>query len=153
MNLKTQRRLAAELLGCGINRVWIDPTYIEDVADAITRDDIRAAINDGKIIALRVRGISRGRIRHRQVRKKKGRRKGAGSREGTAKARNPKKEVWMKTIRSIRKLLEELRDAAKIDKRTYREYYLKAKGGMFKSRAHVLSHIKASGKLKEEFKP
>ena len=150
MNLRTQRRIAAEILKCGINRVWIDPTYMEDIADAITRSDIRGAISDGKIKALRVRGISRGRTRYKAGQRRKGRRKGVGSRKGSAKARAPKKEIWMKTIRSIRMLLRELRDAGKIDRRTYREYYLKSKGGMFKSRAHVLSHIKSGGRLKEE---
>lgn len=152
MNLRTQRRVAAEILDCGINRVWIDPTYMEDVADAITRSDIRGAISDGKIRALRIRGTSRGRIRYKAGQRKKGRRKGVGRRKGSAKARTPKKEVWMKTIRGIRRLLRELRDAGKIDKRTYRNYYLKSKGGMFKSRAHVLSHIKTGGKLKKESK-
>jgi large subunit ribosomal protein L19e len=152
MNLKNQRRIAAELLDCGVNRVWIDPTYMEDVADAITRDDIRGAINDGKIKALRVRGTSRGRIRSRLAQKSKGRRKGMGSRKGTANARRPKKEAWMSTIRSIRSQLGELRDSGKITKRTYREYYLKAKGGMFKSRAHVISRIKTEGKVKTEEK-
>jgi len=144
--------MAAELLGCGANRVWIDPTYMEDVADAITRDDIRAAINDGKIRKLRVQGTSRGRIRYLKAQKKKGRRKGMGSRMGTKKARNPKKEAWMRTIRAVRKQLKELRDTGRINKRTYREYYMKSKGGMFRSRAHVISHIKSSGKFKEEAK-
>ena len=144
--------MAAQLLKCGVHRVWIDPTYVEDVADAITRSDVRAAISDGKIRAIRVRGTSKGRIRYKLGQKKKGRRKGVGSREGSAKARTPKKETWMKTIRSIRKLLNDLRDTGRIDKRTYREYYLKSKGGMFKSRAYVLSHIKTAGKLKEEKK-
>jgi large subunit ribosomal protein L19e len=142
--------MAAELLGIGVSRVWIDPTYMEDVADAITRSDVRGAIADGKIRASRVRGTSRARIRHKLGQKKKGRRKGVGSRRGSAKARTPKKETWMKTIRSVRKVLNELKEAGKIDRRTYREYYSKSKGGMFKSRAHVLSHIKSSGKLKEE---
>jgi large subunit ribosomal protein L19e len=152
LNLKSQRRIAAEILDCGVTRVWIDPTYMEDVADAITRDDIRAAINDGKIRALRVRGTSRGRTRYRLNQKRKGRRKGMGSRKGSWKARTPKKEAWMSAIRSIRTMLKQLRDTERIDRRTYREYYLKAKGGMFRSKAHALSHIKTAGKLKEEAK-
>jgi large subunit ribosomal protein L19e len=150
MNLRTQRRIAAELLDCGVTRVWIDPTYADDVADAITRDDIRAAINDGKIKALRIKGASRGRTRYRLNQKRKGRRKGMGSRKGSWKARTPKKEAWMSAIRSIRTLLRQLKDTERIDRRTYREYYLKAKGGMFRSKAHVLSHLKTAGKMKEE---
>ena len=34
MDLKYQKRVAAELLKCGENRVWIDPNKAEDVAEA-----------------------------------------------------------------------------------------------------------------------
>ena len=47
MDLKNQKRMAAEILDCGYNRVWIDPNRAEDVADAITRADIRTAIASG----------------------------------------------------------------------------------------------------------
>ena len=47
MDLKNQKRMAADILGCGESRVWIDPNRIEDVADAITRADIRKAIDAG----------------------------------------------------------------------------------------------------------
>ena len=36
MNLTTQRRLAADILKVGLNRVWIDPEQIEEVSRAIT---------------------------------------------------------------------------------------------------------------------
>ncbi|ENN96186.1 50S ribosomal protein L19e, partial [Methanocaldococcus villosus KIN24-T80] len=37
MNLTVQRRLAAKILKCGLDRVWIDPEHIEDVKMAMTR--------------------------------------------------------------------------------------------------------------------
>jgi large subunit ribosomal protein L19e len=55
----------------------------------------------------------------------------------------------MQAIRPIRKKLKELRDEGKIDTRTYRKYYLQAKGGVFKSRPHLVSHMRAEGILKE----
>jgi large subunit ribosomal protein L19e len=55
----------------------------------------------------------------------------------------------MRTIRSIRRKLRELRDSGKIDASVYRKYYLKAKGGQFKSRPHLESHLKSEGVLKE----
>ena len=150
MNLKNQRRMAAEILNCGINRVWLDPSYAEDISDAITRDDVRAAINDGKILALRTVGVSRGRTRYKKAQRKKGRRRGVGSRRGASNARRPDKETWMRNIRIIRRTLRELRDSHKIETKVYRTYYRKAKGGMFRSRAHLLSHLKTEGRLKEE---
>jgi large subunit ribosomal protein L19e len=150
MNLRNQRRMAAEILGCGVHRVWIDPNRIEDMADAITRADIRTAIDSGTIRALPRAGTSKSRIRYAHGQKVKGRRRGPGSRKGSTGARNPRKRIWIRAIRPIRAVLKELREEEKISRPVYREFYLKAKGGMFKSRQHLISHLKTEGHLKEE---
>ena len=150
MDLKNQRRLASEILGCGQNRVWIDPTHMEDVAEAITRSDIRALINSKAIKAKQKAGISRGRARYKQEQKRKGKRRGHGSRKGTKKARTPKKRAWINTIRPIRAQLMEYRSQGKIDSATYRRLYRRAKGGMFRSKARLEAHLKSEGLLKEK---
>jgi large subunit ribosomal protein L19e len=142
--------MAAEILKCGLNRVWIDPNRMEEVADAITREDVRAAIRSGTIRKLPVRGQSRGRIRYRAAQKKKGRRRGPGSRKGARGARSPKKARWVRTIRALRRVLKELRDEGKLDRSVYRVQYLRAKGGMYRSKAHLLQHLRAEGYLVEE---
>jgi large subunit ribosomal protein L19e len=149
MNLKNQRRMAAELLKCGVNRVWVDPNRSEDISDAITRADVRILINSGAIAARQKKGVSRGRAEFEKAQKRKGRQTGHGSRRGRKGARKPSKERWMQAIRPIRVKLKELRDTGKIDRATYRTYYLKAKGGVFKSRSHLISHLKSEDILKE----
>ncbi len=149
MDLKNQRRMAAEILDCGENRVWIDPNRAEDLSDAITRADIRTAIESGTIKALPKAGISQGRTRYNKAQRKKGRQRGPGSRKGRAGARSPTKRDWIQTIRPLRAELRELRDSGKISKHIYREFYMKAKGGVFKSRAHLLTHLKSEGHLQE----
>lgn len=149
MNLKNQRRLASELLKCGVNRVWIDPNRTDDTTDAITRGDIRVLINSGAIAARQKKGVSRGRAKFELAQRKKGRQRGQGSRRGKKGARKPSKEIWMQAIRPMRRKLKELRDTGKIDTRTYRSYYMKAKGGQFKNRPHMESHMRAEGILKE----
>jgi large subunit ribosomal protein L19e len=149
MNLKNQRRVASELLKCGVNRVWIDPNKTDDTTDAITRGDIRVLINSGAITARQKKGVSRGRAKFELAQRKKGRQRGPGSRRGKKGARKPSKEIWMQAIRPMRRKLKELRDTGKIDTRTYRSYYMKAKGGQFKSRPHMESHMRAEGILKE----
>ena len=149
MNLKNQRRIAAELLKCGVNRVWIDPNKADDASDAITRGDVRTLIASGTISAKQKRGISRGRAEYTRAQKRKGRQTGHGSRRGRKGARKPKKERWIQAIRPIRRRLKELRDTGKIDPATYRKYYLQAKGGVFKSRPHLESHMRTEGVLKE----
>lgn len=149
MDLKNQKRMAAAILNCGETRVWIDPNRIEDVADAITRADIRTAIESGTIRALPKKGISRGRTRYRLAQRSKGRRRGPGSRKGTSGARTPTKRDWIQTIRPIRAELKGLRDNGKISRKVYREFYMKAKGGQFKSRKNLISHLQMAGYLKE----
>ena len=152
MDLKNQKRMAAELLNCGVNRVWIDPDpdNMKTVADAITRNDIRVMINWGLIKAKQKRGISSGRRKKQAAQKKKGRQRGPGSRKGAKYARTPKKRAWIRRIRPLRARLRELRADGVLDTRTYRKYYRQAKGGMFKSRAHLDTQLKIHGIIKEE---
>ena len=149
-DLKNQRRLAAEILKCGENRVWIDPTKEEEVQDCITRGDIRNAIESGMIKAKPKAGTSKGRIRYAAKQKASGKRKGPGSRKGTANARVPSKRAWIATIRPIRDELKQLRAEGKITPSVYRMYYRKAKGGVYKSRSHLRMHMISAGYLKEE---
>jgi len=151
-NLKNQRRLAADILKCGVHRVRIACTKdnVEDIADAKLRDDIRELISQGIITKKQKKGVSRGRARHRMAQKKKGRRRGQGSREGAKYARLPKKDRWMRTIRSIRTELRILREKGDISVSNYRKYYRRAKGGMFRSRAHLRSHLIMDGAMKTE---
>ena len=149
MELKTQRRLAAKILGIGVNRVWIDPERTADVSTAITRADIERFIHDGTIRARPERGVSRGRARLRLLKRKKGRRRGIGSRKGAARARMPKKERWIRTVRSLRASLQEFRKKRVIDTKQYRRLYRMVKGGSFRSKAHLRAYLKEHGILKE----
>ncbi len=151
MDVKYQKRLAADILKCGVNRVWIDDTMLDEVIEAITRDDIRKLISSGAIRKKPVNGVSRGRYRYLSEQRRKGRRKGPGSRKGHKYARTPKKEQWMKKIRAIRHELKHMRDEGYIDKSVYRKFYLRAKGGTFKNRADLILHLKMAGHLDKDY--
>lgn len=140
-DLANQRRLAAEVMDIGVNRVWLDPEASKDIAAALTREDIRKLIEEGKVDKRDIKGISRGRARKVDEARAYGHRKGHGSRSGAKGARRPKKEQWMKKIRALRNRLKELRDNSAIDVSTYRKLYRKAKGGEYRSRAHLDAHI------------
>jgi large subunit ribosomal protein L19e len=128
----------------------MDHDQLDEIAKAVTKDDIRLLI-DGKAIKSRQKkGISSGRKKFNMLQKKKGRRRGHGSRKGAKYARLPKKELWMKTIRPIRIYLRQLRDDKKINKSIYRKYYMKSKGGEFRSKHHLKTHLISDGILKEE---
>jgi len=149
-DLSNQRRLAAALLKCGEGRVWIDPASQEELADAVTRSDVRSAIKAGVIRRAPIQGVSRARAKQHATEVGKGRHSGPGSRRGTPSSRIPRKERWMRRIRAQRKLLQELRTDRKIPASVYREFYRRAKGGMFRSRAHLIVNLRLAGHLKEE---
>ncbi|MDK2876371.1 MAG: large subunit ribosomal protein L19e [Archaeoglobaceae archaeon] len=141
MDLRIQRRLAAEVLKCGGNRVWFDPEAIEEISTASTKQDIRELIEKGVIKRKAIRGVCRARINRIRLKKRKGRRSGHGSRKGKKTARMPRKRLWILRIRAIRRRLRELKASGQIDKKTYRILYRKAKGGEFRSVAHLNAYI------------
>jgi len=148
-DLRNQRRMAASILKCGIKRVWMDHDRLEEIAKAVTKDDIRILINGKAIKSKQIKGISSGRNKYNKKQREKGRRRGHGSRKGAKYARSPKKEHWMQTIRPIRSYLKTLRDDKQINNSIYRKYYIKAKGGEFRNKQHLKSHLISDGILKE----
>ena len=143
MNLTNQRRMAADILKCGVHRVYIDPDRNEDVFEAVTRGDIRSLINSGAITKLQKKGVSRGRARVRDEQRRKGKRSGQGRRKGTAYARYPRKRQWIDTIRPIRRELRSLRDEGFIDRSVYRTYFRRSKGGMYRNIGHMVSQMRS----------
>ncbi len=142
MSLKSQRRLAAEILKVGQNRVWIDPERIDDVEIAITREEIKKLIHEKAIQSTPEKGVSRSRARLLHRKKKKGLRKGPGKR---SKPKVSKKEIWMKKIRALRRRLRELKETRIITESTYRQFYKMAGSGVFESIAELERRIKAKG--------
>ena len=141
MNLRSQRRLAAEILKVGEGRVWIDPDQIEDVETAITRVEIKRLIHQGTIQAIPKKGVSRARARILKEKKRKGLRRGPGSKSGSAHTRISKKEAWMNKIRTLRKRLRELKTERAITESVYRHLYNMAGGGVFESTTDLERYI------------
>lgn len=149
-DLRNQKRLAASVMKVGASRVRIDPDRNDEVATAVTRGDVRKLVSGGVITAVQKKGVSRGRGRKIASQKAKGRRVGPGSRKGAANARTPRKATWVNRIRALRDELRTLREKGAIDASVYRDYYVRAKGGQFRSRAHLRTHMKTEGALSEE---
>jgi large subunit ribosomal protein L19e len=141
MNLRSQRKLTASVLNCGIHRVWINPERADEVSLAITRAEIRKLIKDNAIKLLPENSQSRGRARVLAEKKKKGRRVGPGSKKGKKYSIVTKKTRWMNRIRAQRKRLVGLRDRRVITVSTYRSLYRKAKGGEFRSVSELERYI------------
>lgn len=145
MSLRSQRRMAAEILGVGEERVWINPEKMEDVEAAITREDIRRLIHEGVIRKVKDKGISRARARIIHEKRRRGKRRGVGSRSGSRRVRTDSDRLWVEKIRVLRRRLRELKENRVISTRVYRQLYLKAKSGVFKSTADLHRYIEVHG--------
>jgi large subunit ribosomal protein L19e len=161
MRLTVQKRLAAEILDCSPKKVWADPERLEEIKEAITKQDLRDLIKRGLIIKKSLPQHSRGRARLNKIQRKKGRSKGLGHRKGKFTARNPKKKLWMANVRTQRALLKELREKGIIERKACAQLLRKVKGGFFRSRRHIklylsehrLLKLKAKAKETKTVKP
>ncbi|MDG6953382.1 MAG: 50S ribosomal protein L19e [Nitrososphaerota archaeon] len=140
MNLKSKRRLAASVLGVGVDRIRFNDEYSDLIQDAITRSTIRGLAGFGAITVAPVKGVSRGRFRSKSEKLKRGR--GAGSTEGSATARNPRKDMWISKVRALRWRLKVAKDRKEITPETYRTLYKQVKGGQVRGVKHLLDLMK-----------
>lgn len=150
VDVRSQRRIAASVLKIGVNRVQIDPELIWDVELALTREDIRKLIADGIIRAKQKKGVSRARAKKRMLQRRKGRRKGHGTRKGKKTARRSGKQNWITKIRPLRRYLKGLRDAGLIDRRDYRQFYLRVKGNSYRNLRHLKLALSEANVLKRK---
>ena len=141
MKLLTQKRISANLLKCGVERVYFNPKYLESIKEAITKSDIRLLISDNVIVRIPKKGVSRVRARKIATQKRKGLRKGKGSKKGTLNATITAKRRWINKVRIQRQFLKELKDKDLLVPGVYRNLYMKSKGGFFRSKRHIQLYI------------
>lgn len=137
--LALQKRLAASVLKVGINKVWLDPDRIDEIKEAITRADIETLIKEGAIKKKPKIGIKRRAGRLRQLRKRKGRRRGAGKKKKFLKK---KKKNYVNRIRKLRSYIKELKERKIIDNEQAAKLRKLAKAGVIKSRKEIDERIK-----------
>ena len=147
-NVKTQKRIAAEVLKIGKTRVWVNPEAAVDVAQAMTRDDVREIVKQGLIQEKPAKSQTRSRAKKRVELKRKRKGVSHGKRRGTAGGRKASKDKWKGKIRSQRRFLKKLKEDKSIDVRTYRKYYLRIKGGNYDTIKQLKESMKTDGVLK-----
>jgi len=130
MNLNSKKNLVARMLGVGKERVAFDPESLEDIEDAVTRDEIRALISQGAIKLKPIKG---------QARRQKKRRAGHGSRKGKKGVRMGKKVKWVRQVRALRKYLKNVKP--NISREMYWKLYRKIKGGEIRTVARLKEAI------------
>lgn len=134
LKLDLQKRLAAELLKCGVHRVRFDTERLDEIVEAITREDVKRLIKDRAVYKEQKKGISKARVRERK-------KHGPGSRKGGKYSRISRKELWMVRVRAQRKKLKQLREKKLITRNVYRKIYKMLKAGAFKSIASMMEYL------------
>ena len=144
-----QKRLAADVLKCGNDRVRLDPSQMEEITKAITKYDVRKLISKGLIMKVPAVGTSRVRARKIHAQKQKGRRRGSGSRKGSKGSRVQFKKTWMATVRIQREFLNKIKYKGLITHDVYKQLYVKITGRFFRSITHLKLFINEQHLIKK----
>ena len=136
VNLKAKKQLVARMYKVGVNRVMFDSDHLDDIADAITRDNIRSLFTANTIRIEPIKGASRGRAKIKKIQKKK-RGVKQGSKKGRKGARVCKKEVYVIKVRALRYRLKIAKDRKEITNTEFWDLYKKIGGNTVRNIAHL----------------
>ena len=136
VNLKAKKRLAARVTGVGVHRIRFDTDHLDDIADAITRENIRSLITANTIKIKSFTGTSKGRAHEKKAQKNK-RGTTQGSKQGRKGARVGKKEVYVAKVRSLRRLLKIAKDRKDLTNPEFWALYKKVGGNTVRNKAHL----------------
>ncbi len=144
VNLRTKKQLISRVVGVGVHRIKLDSEHLDDIADAITRNNVQSLITAGRIKIKPVHGTSRGRAQLKRIQKKKRGIK-TGSKKGKANARLHKKEKYMIKVRALRYRLKISKERKEITNKDFWMVYKKIQGNTIRNSAHlreIVSEIK-----------
>lgn len=136
VNLRAKKKLVSRVLGVGVHRVRFDADHLDDVADAITRENIRSLITANTIKVKPIVGTSRGRSHFKRAQKTKRGIK-QGSKQGKQGARVGKKQVYVAKVRSLRRILKIAKDRKDLTNPEFWALYKKVGGNTVRNKAHL----------------
>lgn len=149
VNLKAKKRLAARVTGVGVHRIRFDTDHLDDIADAITRENIRSLITANTIRIKSFTGTSKGRAHEKKAQKNK-RGTTQGSKQGRKGARVGKKTVYVAHVRALRRLLKIAKDRKDLTNPEFWTLYKKVGGNTVRNKAHLRSLMEEiKGKRKD----
>ncbi|MBS3091995.1 hypothetical protein J4466_01105 [Candidatus Pacearchaeota archaeon] len=126
MNLNKKKRLAARTLNVGIKRIIFDTSRLDEINEAITKQDIRDLYQGGAIKIAEITG--------RKAQKKRKTRK----REGKIRLKPSKrKEKYVIITRKLRRHLKELKSQGKITNEEFKKHRMQIKMKTFKTKRQL----------------
>ncbi len=130
MNLRNKKILAGKVFDVGISRISFNPQRLDEIKEAITRQDFKDLEKDGAIEILEIKG--------RRSSPKKRARKGPGSKKKTIKTR---KQDYVKITRKLRNYIKELKKQEKITNEQYARIRKKIRARDFKSKSQLKEYL------------
>ncbi len=135
MNLKKQKELTKRTLKVGKKRIIFSKARLEDIKEAITKQDIRDLHEEKAILIKDIKGRSK-------VSKRKRKRK-TGKIKKKVKSR---KKDYVEMTRKLRKYFKQLRDKGKITPEEAREIRKKIRNKAFKSQSQLKNYVESKQK-------
>lgn len=130
MKLDNKKRLAAKTLGVGLGRIRFDVSRIDEIKEAITKQDIRDLYENG---AIKIREIT-----GRKTKVKRNTRR----RQGKIKKRVGKsKQKYVKITRKLRNYIKELKNHDQIEKEKYKRLRQGIRMREFRSKKHLKENL------------
>ncbi|MCK4647700.1 hypothetical protein KAT24_02110 [Candidatus Pacearchaeota archaeon] len=134
MNLGKKKILAAKALKVGKKRIVFLNTRLDEIKEAITKQDIKDLEKEGAIMIKGVKG-------RKKINKRK--KKGVGK---IKKKVNTRKKVYVTLTRKLRKYVAELKKIGKLNQEEAKEIRKKIRNRFFKSKAHLKEYVGGLGK-------
>jgi large subunit ribosomal protein L19e len=129
MNLKKKKDLAARTLNVGKDRIIFVKSRIEEIKEALTKQDIRDLNKGGAIIIRKTKG------RKKVIKKNK-------RSDGKVRKRvNKRKKEYMAITRKLRKHLAEMKKQGRVSKEDIESLRKKIRNKYFKSLANFKEYI------------
>jgi large subunit ribosomal protein L19e len=130
MKLRNKKALAAKTLGVGKARIIFVEERLEEIKEALTKQDIRDLHAEGAIQIKSATG------RRKNVKRRN--KKGPGKIKKKVKKR---KQEYVKTTRKLRGIVAELKKQGRVSRDEFKEIRKKIRNRDFKSKAHLMNYI------------
>jgi len=131
MNLRNKKNLAKKTLKVGRERIIFVGPRLEEIKEAITKQDIIQLHKEGAIKIKEVKG--------RKKVEKRSRKRGPGK---IKKKLNKRKEKYVLMTRKLRKYVSGLKTQGKVSKEEVKEIRKKIRNKFYRSKAHLKEQIK-----------
>lgn len=131
MNLNKKKSLAARTLGIGKERIIFNVERLEEIKEAITKQDIRDLVAAGAILIREVKG--------RKVLVSRKLRRGPGK---VRKKVVDSKRVYMTLTRKLRSYLADLKEKKTLGNEEYQKLRKEIRASAFKSLTHMKERMK-----------